>query len=187
MAKQSENKFIKALKKLIKKGHYATFDIGSDENDSVSGFALSLSDDFLLIQLGDNFRLDGYMILSLNFIRGVVRWDSEKVYEEILREEDIRTDSGPVEKINLSSWRKVFKSLKKRDFHAIVEGWNKESDFFFIGPIEKITDKSVHLRNYDSTGTFDPKTVRIKFKHIEQVTFGDRYSTIFRKYLKEKP
>jgi hypothetical protein len=74
--------------------------------------------------------------------------------------------------------------LKRNDFHVIIENINKDNLDFFIGPIKRITKGSVSIRNYDPAGVFDIEPTSIKMSNIKDIKFGDRYSTIFRKYLK---
>ena len=84
----------------------------------------------------------------------------------------------------LTSWGDIFKTLKKYDFHVIVENINKDVLDFWIGEVKNVTDKSVSIHNYDPDGVLDDKPKNIKFDTISVVKFDDRYSTVFRKYLK---
>jgi hypothetical protein len=77
----------------------------------------------------------------------------------------------------------MLQSLKKWDYHIIVENVNKDELDFCIGPIKRINEKSLSIYYYDPTGKLDKKPTTIKFDTIRIITFGDRYSTTFRKYL----
>ncbi len=55
---------------------------------------------------------------------------------------------------------------------------------FWIGEIESVTDKSISIHNYNPDGLLYEKPSTIKLDTINTITFGDNYSTVFRKYLK---
>lgn len=93
-------------------------------------------------------------------------------------------DYGITNPINLESWSTIIKNLKNLDFHVIIKNVRKKYLEFNIGPIVKLTNKKVKINNYDPTGKLDEKPTSIAFEDIRIIKFGDKYSTIFRKYLK---
>ena len=48
----------------------------------------------------------------------------------------------------------------------------------------RVSEKSVSSHNYDPDGRLDAKPTAILLENISVLKFGDRYSTTFRKYLK---
>lgn len=152
----------------------------------ISGFLLNMSEKFLLIQKEEEFYLNGYIIIPNGDF--FVRCNKfEKAFRKILVSEGIlEKDFGINEQISLESWEFIFKDLKYNDIHVIVECENLANPSFIIGPITEINKKSVSIRYYDGTGKYNKKSVKVKYKDITILTFSDRYSTVFRKYLKEK-
>ena len=74
------------------------------------------------------------------------------------------------------------------DFHVIAECENLPEPaiaIYTIGPIKRISKNLVSVRFYDSAGKLEDVNTPIRFDDLTTVTFGDRYSTTFRKYLIE--
>jgi hypothetical protein len=86
--------------------------------------------------------------------------------------------------LHLDSRTALLEDLKGYDLHVIIENINKDFLDFWIGPIKRVSKKSVTIFNYDSDGRLDAKPTPILLESISVLKFGDRYSTIFRKYLK---
>lgn len=85
----------------------------------------------------------------------------------------------------MKSFESLFKSIKKQNFHCIVESTKKEKGFFSIGEILEINENSVVIKNYDATGKIEKTPDKILYKNINFITFNDKYSVVFRKYLIE--
>lgn len=180
-------KFNKMLNKYIEKKDYIKIRRKTAEGwDYIGGFILQLSKKFLLIQKNEEFSLNGYIIIPQ--IKYSIRCcDFEKAFKKILFNEGItERDYGINEQITLDSFQSIFQDLQDNDYHVIVECENLSNPSFTIGPITKVSKKSVRIRYYDATGKLNQKPSKILYKDITKITFGDRYSTIFRKYLKAK-
>ena len=159
---------------------------GKEEN--LSGFILGMSKSFLFIQLDYDFLLDGYAIIRLDDFDSLRHSSYERTQRKILNAEGILATSYGFDKpVPLTSWTDIFKTLKSYNLHVIIENINKDYLDFWIGEIKTVTDKSVSIHNYNPDGELDDKPKNIKFDTISIVKFGDRYSTVFRKYLKHKP
>lgn len=128
----------------------------------------------------DDFLLDGFHIRRISDLKKIEVRDDLCVKinrENKLLESIIKPD------IALSSWKKLFKSLKKLNCFIIIE--NEYSGMFYIGSIEKIKKNSVVFRPFDADGIwFD--SVEIPYKKITDMIFGDRYSKGFEEYFRGK-
>ena len=156
-----------------------------DKEEDLSGFILKMTKDFLLLQVADNFILDGYAIIRQDDYDSIRSSPYEKNYKKIFKSEGILdTTYGLDKNIDLTSWENILQDLKKYDYHVIVENTNKDFLDFFIGPIKKVTKNTVSIHHYDPTGKLDKRPTKIKLDKIKTIKFGDRYSTIFRKYIK---
>lgn len=156
-----------------------------DEEENLFGFLLAMSKNFLLLQLNQDFMLDGYAIIRKDDFDSIRHSSYERTQRKILNAEGILAASYGFDKaLPLSKWEDIFKTLKKYDFHVVIENVNKDYLDFWIGEIKKVTDKSVSIHNYNPDGELDEKPTSIKFDTISVIKFGDRYSTVFRKYLK---
>ena len=178
--------FDKKLKKYIdNKEIVKIYRTVTDGEANIFGFILEVSNQFLLIQNENDFTLDGYSIIKKNHFHSVRCNKLEKTTKRILKSEGItKADYGINKVIGLDNWKSVFEDLKRNDCHVIVECEDLKEPLFLIGEIVKISKKSVNILYYDAEGVFDSKPTKVRFKDITLVKFDDRYSTIFRKYLK---
>jgi hypothetical protein len=156
---------------------------GNEEN--LSGFILGMSSDFLFLQLGSDFMFDGYAIIRKEDFDSIRHSSYERTQRKIFNAEGLLAKAyGFSRELPLTSWAEIFETLKDYDFHIIIENTNNDHLDFWIGPITKVTNKKVSLLNYNPNGQLYKKPDMIMFDTIRTVKFGDRYSTIFRKYLK---
>jgi hypothetical protein len=176
------------LQKYIdKKAFVKIFRTVCNKEENLSGFILGMSKGFLFLQLDYDFMLDGYAIIRLDDFDSLRHSSYERTQRKIFNAEGIfETTYGFGKHLPLTSWTDILKALKSHDLHIIVENINKDYLDFWIGEIKNVTDKSVSIHNYDPDGQFDDKPKSIKLDTISVIKFGDRYSTVFRKYLKHK-
>jgi hypothetical protein len=161
---------------------YRTF---IDREENISGFILLLSKDFLLLHVDNEFMFDGYAIIPKHKFDSIRCNKYDKTYKKIYKNEGLlSTLYGIDQPISLKSWQDLFSNLKKLDYHVVVECEDKDEPDFIIGPIKRIYKDKVSIQYYDPTGKLDKKLTTAKYNEITTVKFGDRYSTIFRKYLK---
>ena len=158
-----------------------------DKEENLSGFLLSMSKAFLFLQLDYDFMLDGYAIIKKDDFDSIRHSSYERTQRKIFKAEGIlSTAYGFNKPLPLTNWTDILKALKSYDLHVIIENINDDYLDFWIGEIKKVTDNSVSIHNYDPAGQLYDKPSIIKLDTINIVKFGDRYSTIFRKYLKQK-
>ena len=174
------------LQKYIdKKAFVKIFRTVCDKEENLSGFILKMSKGFLLIQLDYDFMLDGYAIIRKDDFDSIRCNKNDKTQKKIFKTEGLlATTYGLNDNINLTSWVTILNDLRKYDYHVIIENIRKDYLDFFIGPIKRITKNSVSIHNYDPTGKLYEKLSTIQLDSIKNIKFGDRYSTIFRKYLR---
>lgn len=176
------------LQKYIdKKAFVKIFRTVCDKEENLSGFILGMSKAFLLLQLADDFMLDGYAIIRLDDFDSLSHSSYQRTQRKIFDAEGILSTTYGFDKhLSLTSWTDILKALKSYDLHVIIENINKDYLNFWIGDIKKVTDKSMSIYNYNPDGQLDEKPKIIKLDTISIIKFGDRYSTVFRKYLKHK-
>ena len=176
------------IKKCIDKKKYVKFyrTVRAGE-ENISGFILDRSNDFLLIQNIEEFDLNGYYIIRKKNIDSILSSKTEKKIRQILDSENLLEKGfGLNKKIKLTSMKSIFTDLKKHDYFAIVECENIKEPTFNIGEIAKVSKKSVGIRYFSPEAIIEKQPTKIKFKEITLVKFDDRYTNIYRKYLKEE-
>lgn len=158
----------------------------ADDEMSLSGFILQQSDGFLLIQVEEEFLLNGYAIIRTEDIDEIICEDGENMLQKILEAEGIVQKSyGIAQELKMKSWKTIFRHLQELDFHVIVECEDLDEPVFIIGPIEKIGKEKLHIRYYSPSAILEKEATKIDLDEITLIKFGDRYSTVYRKYLQE--
>ena len=161
---------------------YRTF---REKEETISGFILAFSKDFLLLQVDNEFALNGYAIIRKGQFDSIRCNKYDKTQKKIYKAEGLMDNSYVIDKnISLKNWQDNFTDLKKNDYHVIIECEDKEEPLFDIGPIKRILKNSVSIQYYDPTGQLENKLTSRKYADITIVKFDDNYSKTFRKYLK---
>lgn len=168
------------------KAYVQIFRTVNGQEENLSGFILGMSKRLLLIQLNSEFMLDGYAVIRLDDFDSIRHSSYERTQRKILKAEGLLSNGYGFDRpLPLTSWTALLKALKSYDLHIIVENLNKDMLDFWIGPIKRVSEKTVSIHNYDPDGRLDDKPTAISLETISIVKFGGRYSTIFRKYLKK--
>ena len=186
--KDKIKKFDEKLKKHIKRKDFIKiYRTGKEGEANISGFILQMSKDFLLLQNEEEFYLNGYSIILKEKFDSI-RLSKIEIYQRkvLAKEGIIKSKYGLKNKINLKSWETIFKDLKEKDYFAIVECEDLKEPSFTIGEIAKIGKKSVGIRYFSASGIIEKKPTKIKYKEITLVKFNDRYTNMYRKYLKKE-
>lgn len=150
------------------------------------GYVVDFNNDFFVLQEIDDFNVYGYSIYPLQSITEIRHNHNDKYYNKIMLWEGITDKMNYPHKVDLTSWSTIFQSIKTLGFNVIIENENPEDNTFDIGPIVKVTDKSVRLRYFNAEGYLADDTTKIKWKYITRVQFDNRYINVFSKYLRER-
>ncbi|MEI7487572.1 MAG: hypothetical protein WCJ72_09220 [Chryseobacterium sp.] len=169
MAGLTEKEFKKLIQKHIAKSNYVKIYLTEESPESyVVGFILNVSDEFLMIQETYDFTLAGIKIIPYEKISSIRHNRFDKTSEKIFSEEGlIKLNQKIIDNTSLKSAESLFKSIKKQNFHCIIDSAKKKKDFFSIGEIIDVNEKSVIIRNYDPTGKINKKPHKISFKNLE--------------------
>lgn len=180
----TEKEFKKLIQKHIDKINFVRITL--EDESYIFGFIVKFSEDFVMIEEAGDFSLAGIKIIPYERIKSIRHNKCDKVSKYIYSEEGlVKFNHKIVDNTSLKNFELLFKSIKKQNFHCIVESSKKETDIFSIGEILDVNEKSVIIKNYDGAGKINKKPSKILFKNIELINFNDNYSLTFRKYLKE--
>lgn len=188
MAKDlTEKQFKKLIQTHIDKNNYVKIYLSEESPEEyVFGFILKISDDFLMLQETYDFTLSGIKIIPYHRVSSIRYNRFDKIIKKIFSEEGlIQFNQKIISNTSLKNAESLFKSIKKQNFHCIIDSAKKKKDLFSIGEILETTEKYVTIQNYDPTGKINKNPHKISFKNLEFITFNDNYSLTFRKYLRE--
>lgn len=147
------------------------------DEDVHNGFPVAVGERLFLTAVDEVFHLNGFTVRRLRDIREIRQ--RKGLYQSIAEREGLTGFKTP--DVELDNWKSVFISLQWLDMPVIIQR-NYEPEYFRLGRIESVKRDRVLLRYFNSEGIWhDP--VEIPFHGITSVTFGDRYSQLFSKYV----
>ncbi len=146
------------------------------------GVVVGQSDALMLLHLVYDLQFDGYSVIRRKDITKSFSCDSNDYCAKLMRKER-RWEPVPrrIKKLSLDSWC----SLLSQFVGKVVILENERTDGFCIGPVVKITETGVVVRNFDGCGAWTGPD-RVPYSKITHMKFADRYSTTHEKYLKKQ-
>lgn len=180
----SNKEFKQIIKKHVDRINFVKVNL--ENESSILGFIVKASDSFLMIEETNDFYLAGTKIIPFEKVIGIRHGASDKISKKNYSEEElIKLNQKIISNTSLKNFESLFKSIKKQNYHCVIESKKKDQELFSIGEIVEVNEKSVFIKNYNPLGKIDKKPRKINFKNIELINFNDNYSVVFRKYLTE--
>jgi len=149
----------------------------------INCWPLKLSDDMVICALDIDFLINGYGAYPVDRIDRVIIKDD--LCREYSRREGL-LDEIVVPDVACDSWQALFASLGEKQLVGI-ERKNAPTgeNAFAVGRVVKAGKKKVQLLCVGSDATWEEDVWRIRYRDIVEVTFADRYLTVFGKYVGE--
>ncbi len=160
--------------------------VGKNSIEKTDGFIVDYSNEFLILQNVGDFFIYGYIIIPIKTIQKIRFNDCDKYFDKMCRLEGITDKIGNENKVDLSSWKSIFETIKILGFNVIIENENPDDETFDIGPIIEIDETSVTIRHFNAKGYLDEEPTKINWSLITIVKFDDNYINTFSKYLRER-
>lgn len=160
--------------------------VAEDSFEYSNGYIVDNSGDFVLMQEADDFRVLGYLVFPISTITQIRFNNNDKYYDKIMQWEKQVDNVSKKNKIDLTDWISIFKTIKKAGFNVIVENENPEDESFDIGPIIKTTKTAVYIQYFNAQGYLDSELTKITFDKITIAKFDDYYINVFSKYLRQR-
>jgi hypothetical protein len=177
-------KIIDQIKNHLDKKKYTllTRKTGKTSTETSRGYILNFSEDFILLQETDDFKILGYNIFPLKQIISLRHNENDEFYDKIIKAEKEDKKIGIKYSVDLSSWATIFQSIKSRKLNVIIECENPDNYSFDIGPIASLTKTSVYIQYMNGQGIIDKEPTKIDLKLITKLMFDDRYINTLTKY-----
>lgn len=153
--------------------------------EEFSGVPVSVEDELTVLHRQQDFRLDGYAALRTGDITMAEQMDDlpfcrrafegERVYEGV-----------KVLPFSCGNWDSLFEGIARH-----CGGWlsvrveNESDPLFFVGRLKSHDGRYLTMRCVGADGQWYPETATLSFSEITEVSFGDRYLGVFKKYCKE--
>jgi hypothetical protein len=185
MAKSKKVLFDEVLRKHILNKNFVKIKRtirGADQ--SIYGFILDFSASHVLLHVAEEFLLNGYYVFRKDQFDSLRCNAYDRTYKRIFKAEGQLEQVGLNAKIDLKNWQTIFQSIKKLNYNIIIECEDLKKPLFEIGPIKKVYKNQVHILYHDPNGVLEQKLTPVHYEGITIAGFGDRYSSVFNKYLK---
>lgn len=150
----------------------------------IQGYILDYSEHFVLMQMVDDFRVDGYTIFSLESISVIQYGENEKYLDKIIHWEKQTRDVSKKYDVDLTTWTSIFRTIKKTGGNVIIQNEDPADYTFDIGPIIKSTSKAVYIRYFNAAGKQDKELTKIPFSKITSMSFDTHYINVISKYIR---
>lgn len=160
----------------------------NDFEEILRGYIIKYSKDFVLVKEEEDFRFIGFQIIPIKTIREI-RYNLNDKYCDYINKSEYNINEFILQKdqdVNLASWDSIFNDLKNNNEAIISECEKFKHDYFCIGFIKEVKEKSACFEYFDAQGYIDEEFVEHKYKWITKVTFKDNYSKVFSKYTRNR-
>lgn len=170
-----DNKFIMSIDRCF-----------NSETTSTVGFPICLSDKYILTTIITDFRDEGYAILRTKDIVDAYSNESDSFNEQICVSEGLQDKIQQEHVKEIDSLKQILSQLKKYDgFICIQCEQQLERCSFYMGRIISIEDDSISFKDIGIDGIWDDAIHVIPYEDITQISFGDNYSKMYYKYVRE--
>ncbi|HLP34248.1 MAG TPA: hypothetical protein VK202_12280 [Bacteroidia bacterium] len=160
--------------------------VGAQFYEYSYGYIVDKSEDFLVMQETEDFKVLGYMVFPKKSVVQIRYNNNDKYYNKIMELEKLTDFVSAKHKIDLTNWTTIFKTIKNAGFNVIIENENPDDDTFDIGPIIRTSKTAVTIQYFNAKGYLDKEPTRITFDKITLVKFDDHYINIFSKHLRQR-
>jgi hypothetical protein len=156
--------------------------------DTCLGFPLAVTEEMLLMHEIVEFHLSGYSIMPIYEIRSVRSKKAERTIERIFEAEGLMKKVGLADIPPMNDWPDLFQYFKRAGKLIQVEyfdtpepGFSDEA--FAVGRITGLSNRSVAVLNFDTSGNWESEATVIAYDNIKRVRFDTEYINVFAKYL----
>lgn len=156
------------------------------ETDSIHGFPIMMSTNYLIMTVINDFHDEGFTILRLTDISDAYSKENDAFYESICISENIGMGTANIIQ-DVTDFSSVLMQLIKYKGFISIQCENQiERCNFYLGKIVSIECDGIIFKDVGVDGIWDDETHKIPFSEITQITYGDNYSKMFYKYVEEK-
>lgn len=156
----------------------------NDKTDSIMGFPIAISKNFLLMTVIYDFHDEGYTVLRLSDICDAYSKESNNFYEKICIAEGLQDKISTVFIEDISSIRQILRQMQNYDGYISIQCEEQiERNSFYLGEIMDIKDCHLIFKDIGPDGKWDEELNTILFDDITQISFDNYYSKMFYKYV----
>lgn len=147
----------------------------------IHGVVIQESNNLIMLHREVDFVFDGIVVVQKKDISkhttGTIR---QRRYEKIMRAEGLWKSPGRlVNRLPIGDWKELLEATSGKP--VLIE--NERISSSWIGIVENCSEKQVTIRCFDSLGAYEDEAIRIPYRVITAIQFGDRYTQLQFKYI----
>jgi hypothetical protein len=170
------------LNRLFADRAFAKFLRAIPGSEILHGFVLGKSSSLVLLQVVREFHLDGYSIVRVRDLEGVLCRREEKFFQKMLKAEGVVPDEA-TKAPALGSMASALKSLSRRAGIVSIECETPDDDEFYAGTINGVAGRTAKVRTFDVLGKWDAKPEMVDVRMITLVSWDTEYLRVFAKHV----
>ena len=149
------------------------------------GFITNIGKTLLIMQKENDFTLDGYVAMRLEDITYTEVIDDNKFIKKVISGEKLIQNVTPPKLTSADSFQELFSGIL-----ATFGGWltvgidSPDGQGFFMGTVTRMDSNYMYMKQIDAMGIWNKDEITVPLQDIATVTFGDRYTEVYRKYAK---
>ncbi len=179
---KAEYEIAAALRHHMALGSYVELVADNIEKTSYSGYPLRMSERLVLVQLEDDWQMDGIRVFPIERLAAVIHDQTTLNRQAILDWMGVDR-AARLDWIDLSSFESFFLSAQTRGETVSVE----DDDCLEVGVVDSVGTSTVTLRLLDVAGAWVAEPDEFPFEDILTVGIGSRYSRVLRAYADRDP
>jgi len=149
-----------------------------DDYYKTTGMPIKISDELVLLIVVNNFRFDGYTILSIAGIKSIEYSESEKFIEQVIKQEGNENNSKL--EVNINGWGEFLLDIKNLKKIIALSIQSKDKNYF-VGKINNVECKKIILKEIDTCGNWG-EHITISIEDIEEIELSSYYLNMLGKY-----
>ena len=151
------------------------------DRETIQGFIIDFDHEWLMIHQVYDFFIDSIRLLRISTITALQSKTIDVFQKTLL------SDEGQIEKIAFDRSIPeggIIEMLKSFDSSKVIifEEESLKDGYFYIGFIEKITKKHIHIREFSGAARRDDEATKLKMSDATSVSFDGNYTLFYERY-----
>lgn len=152
------------------------------DGQSIEGYVLAVSDELMVLQYVNDFRLDGIKVLRVADISDAESSETTEFQQELLIGEGLEQQVQFDAKFNAASWASILAQFASTYPIMIIECENSDENSFVIGRVVAVHEDRVEMLGFAGNGSWDEEAVVLSFEDLTSCQVGSNYLNVYQRY-----
>lgn len=169
------------------KGRLVDIEVTDDADGSFCpGYVIAESPTLICIRRFCDFFLDGYEVLKKTRLHAIRTTASNRFIENVVKAERLIEESKKLQSIDISTEDAFLEDVVRRKL-PLAAYWadGSKTACLTLGFVTDVGSQTFDMLAISSTGTLGKRIKRLKRSAIYGYMYGDRYTTLYGKYVQK--